>query len=165
MNEILLLNSSKNISSSQKDKKDKEGENIKTDKKLVIIQTTGYLLSISHSMELLLQSHDTDVRIMDSTTIENDIYHRKSYTQHAIFIMLFIWHFKRPISSNITYYIYNLEQIHRYPDFPCIPVNSNKVLIEQLFNKSKGILDYSLTNMSMYPNIYKKNLPIIQYHF
>ena len=158
MNEILLLNSSKNISSSQKDKKDKEGENIKTDKKLVIIQTTVYLLSISHSMELLLQSHDTDVRIMDSTTIENDIYHRKSYTQHAIFIMLFIWHFKRPISSNITYYIYNLEQIHRYPDFPCIPVNSNKVLIEQLFNKSKGILDYSLTNMSMYPNIYKKKL-------
>ena len=74
MNEILLLNSSKNIFSSQKDKKDKEGENIKTDKKLVIIQTTGYLLSISHSMELLLQSHDTDVRIMDSTTIEKHIY-------------------------------------------------------------------------------------------
>ena len=153
MNNILLLNSNKNINHSSSDSK--------TDKKLVIIQTTGYLLSISHSMEVLLQSDDTDVRIMDANTIENDIYNHKSYTKNAIFIMLFIWHFKRPIQSHITYYIYNLEQIHRYPDFPCIPVNSNKTLIEQLFKKSKGILDYSLTNISMYPHIYKK---IITYY-
>ena len=105
-------------------------------------------------MGALLQSDDTDVRIMDANTIENDIYNHKSYTKNAIFIMLFIWHFKRPIQSNITYYIYNLEQIHRYPDFPCIPANSNRTLIEQLFKNSKGILDYSLTNISMYPNIY-----------
>jgi hypothetical protein len=119
-------------------------------KDTIIIQTTSYLLSIAEALKLEFEKKNCNVLIMDAEKIQNDIGNNINYTKKAIFIFLFIWNINEIIPSDITYYIYNLQQIHKYSEFPFIPVNNNKTLIRNLFNNSAGILDYSLTNISMY---------------
>lgn len=117
----------------------------------IVIQTTGYLLSIAETLKQKFEKFNCEVRIMDANRIIEDIQNNVLYTKSTKYIFLFIWHVNIIIPSYITYFIYNLEQIHRYTNFPAINIENN--IINQLFKNSKGIFDYSLTNISMYDKL------------
>ena len=51
------------------------------------------------------------------------------------------------------YYIYNLEQLNYYSDFPSFDLEAEtRERIEQAFRDSISLLDYSPTNIHRYPN-------------
>ena len=121
-------------------------------KKTIHIQTTRYLINIAKIIEDILIKNNYNTKLVDAVGVDNNI---KSDNEPDYYIFLFIWHIQE-LPRKAEFYIYNLEQVNNYLDFPYLhpPCDDHetKIVTDAFFNKAKAIFDYSEENLSKYPD-------------
>jgi len=134
---------------------------LKRGKKTLTLQTTKYLYNIAQVLKKTLETLGFNVRIMSSAEISREIMsNREKPYNHYVFLCIthFITSFPM-LPKKSPYYIYNLEQLNYYNDFPSFDLEARaKERIEQAFYDSVSLLDYAPTNIHHYPDHLKRKV-------
>jgi len=116
------------------------------------IQTTTYLLNIANILRETLYNIGLSAVVMSSEEIARDI-ERGLPNVHYIFLCIgHVFHLPKS-----KYYIYNLEQVNYYPDFPLLGLVGDRAnFINNAFKNACVIFDYSKMNIVNYPDDFKR---------
>lgn len=144
----------KKISNSLKFKKEKESEVI------IKIQTLSKAETISLSLKAKFNELGLNAILVTNNIIENEIMNNKE-GKNDIYFFLLVTELKI-LPKKSYYFIYNLEQILYYPDFPIMSNVYKKIekqkSNEEVFRNCKTIFDYSTTNIALYPEHLKEKV-------
>ncbi len=119
-------------------------------KPTIFIQTTKYVYNYASGLARILTGLGHKVKVIDALFLDSR-FSNNDEESSDMYIFMFIWHL-RSLPKKGRYWIYNLEQACRYPNFPSLGLSQEiDSVVQTAFKSCSGILDYCEENLAAYP--------------